>query len=72
MRFDVYKRFTLEIIREDGRWRAFRVGEGKRRPERDLIIPGELPVSEMAGFLDDHYHEYAMPGGRIEALRDRE
>lgn len=28
MRFDIYGRLTLSIVREDERWRAYHAGEG--------------------------------------------
>jgi hypothetical protein len=68
MKFNIYGRFVLEVIRENGNWKAYRVGDGTRRRERDLGIPSELEPGELAGFLDDVYHELAEPGRQIRQL----
>lgn len=68
MRFNIYNRFVLEIIREDERWIAFRIGEGIKAPDDNLIIPQDLEPSELITFLDDMFHEFARPGRSIEIL----
>ena len=61
LRFDVYGR-EVGIVREDGRWRAFFVGpEGKHRPAPEIVIPPDLPASELTRFLGDLFHESARP-----------
>lgn len=65
MRFDIYGRFVVEVIREDDCWIAYRVGEGIRRRAPDLVIPSDIDSSELVTFLDDVYHELACPGQRI-------
>ncbi len=68
LEFDIYGRFTLRLVRAGGGWRAFRRGEGLSRPERGLLIPDSLPVEELATFLDDFYHELALPGQEVRRL----
>ena len=68
MKFNIYNRFILEIVRENDQWLVFRTGEGTRRRERDLFIPSDLDSSELAGFLDDIYHELAEPGQQIKRM----
>ena len=60
MRFDVYDRFQLEVVREKGRWVAYRLGLGKRSPAK-LAIPSWVAPSEMATYLDDLLHELSGP-----------
>ncbi|MCC5809049.1 MAG: hypothetical protein JJU06_01650 [Ectothiorhodospiraceae bacterium] len=61
MKFDIYGRFVLEIVRVDGRWEVFRAGDGVRRPEADLAIPQALPADRLVAYLEDVYHELARP-----------
>lgn len=65
MIFDIYKRFELEIVRVDGRWVVYRNSNGSRRADWSIVVPHELREDELAGFLDDFYHEYARPGDII-------
>ena len=68
MRFDVYGRFRLEIVREDERWLIYRLDLGKRRPMTDFVIPSDLGPEEIATYLDDMLHEEAGPGDSIRRL----
>ncbi len=68
MKFNVYDRFVLEIIQEKGQWKAYRVGDGAKIPDNDLIIPPDLDSSELITFLDDMLHELARPGQEIKFL----
>jgi len=68
LEFDIYGRFTLRLVRADGSWRAVRKGEGLSRPEHGLVIPDDLPAEELAAFLDDFYHESALPGQEVRRL----
>lgn len=68
LRFSIYGRFVLEMVREHGRWTPFRVGDSARRREPELVIPSDLDASEVPGFLDDIYHELARPGETITRL----
>ena len=68
MRFDIYGRFRVEMIREDDRWLAYRIGEGVRRPDPDVQIPPEVDATEMVQALEDVFHEFAQPGRSIQRL----
>jgi len=59
IRFDVFGRDVL-VSRSEEEWEAFYVGnEGKRRPARDIIIPGVIEESKLTQYLDDLCHEWA-------------
>lgn len=68
MRFDIYGRFTIAVVREDDRWRAYHVGEGKRRPAPDVIIPEDANEAEILGHLEVIFHEFARPARMIRRL----
>lgn len=68
MKYNIYGRFVLEVVREHGRWVAYRVGTGLKRLENNLVIPSTLKASELPSYLDDVYHEMAQPGQEIVAL----
>jgi hypothetical protein len=68
MKINIYDRFVLEIIRREKRWIAFRIGEGVKVLEGNLIIPQELEESELITFIEDIFHELAQPGKSIEKL----
>src|SRR5262245_56750861 len=67
MRFDVYDRFQLEVVREKGRWVAYRLGLGRRSPAK-LAIPSWVAPCELATYLDDLLHELAGPGQTVRPL----
>ena len=62
MRFNIYSRFEIEVLMTSAGWVAYRTGNGLRTPYRELVFPEGLQESELARFLDDHFHEYAQPG----------
>ena len=68
MKFNIYDRFVLEIIRKEKRWIAFRIGEGVKMPESNLIVPQDLEESDLIIFVEDIFHELAQPGKSIEIL----
>lgn len=68
MRFDIYGRFQLEVVREDGRWIMFRLDYGKRRVVSDFTIPESLGPDELATYLDDMLHEWAGPGDVVRRI----
>jgi hypothetical protein len=70
MRLDIYGRFQLDIVRENGRWVAFRVDDGKRTRLPELVIPPDLDDGEIAQFLDDLYHEVSKPGQSVRVVTD--
>lgn len=69
MRFNIYRRFQIEIQREGDLWIVYRYGEGKRVHASDIVIPSEVLESELAVFLDDLFHEYSGLGGTIEFIQ---
>ncbi len=59
LKFDLFGR-ELHVSRNKHGWQAFYPGsEGKRRPARDIAIPGNLKESDLAQYLDDLCHEWA-------------
>lgn len=59
LKFDVFGRVVLITETRSG-WEAFYLGnEGKRRPDRDIIVPSNIAESEIAQYLDDLCHEWA-------------
>ena len=65
MRFDIYGKDQLEIVRDGGRWKVFGLGDGKRIPRGDVVIPAEVVADEIVQYLDDLFHELARPGQTI-------
>ena len=65
MRFDIYGRFEIEVRMTSAGWVAYRTSNGLRTPYRDLAFPQQLEPAELERFLDDHFHEYALPGQAI-------
>ncbi len=68
MRFDIYGRYQLEVVREDEAWAVYRPAEGKRRRETGLVIPPWIPAADVLTYLDDLLHELAQPGTSIRRL----
>jgi hypothetical protein len=68
MKFDVYGRFQVEVVREDNAWVVYRLDPGRRIRIDDLIIPSEITPDEIATYLDDLFHEGAAPGRSVRPL----
>ena len=68
MRFDIYGRYQLEVVRQDNAWTVYRTDGGKRRPETDLVIPSSVAAADVPMYLDDLLHELASPGATIRRL----
>lgn len=68
MRFDIYGRYQLEVVRKDDTWAVYRTADGKRRRETDLVIPPWVPAADVPIYLDDLLHELARPGATIRRL----
>ena len=68
MRFDVYGRYRVEVIRKDGSWIVYRLGDGKRRIVPDLVIPSSIQPQDVRTYLDDILHELARPGAAIRQI----
>lgn len=59
LRFDVFGRQVLVASTSNG-WVTFYLGdEGKKRSARDIVIPPDIPKSEIVQYLDDLCHEWA-------------
>jgi hypothetical protein len=69
MKFDVYGRFRLEVVRDGDGWVAYRLDPGKRTKLNDLIIPPSVEAGEIAVYLDDIYHEAAKPGDIVRMVK---
>ena len=67
MRFDVYGRFEVEVVRERGRWVVYRLGSGTRA-RSDIMIPASVAVSEVGTYLDDLLHELSGPNQSVRQL----
>lgn len=65
MRFDIYGRYQLEVIREGDSWKIYSLGVGTRAPVHSLVIPPEAQPHELEIWLDDLLHELAEPGRTI-------
>jgi hypothetical protein len=65
LRFDIYGRYQLEVIREGDSWKIYRLGVGTRAPVHSLVIPPEAQPDELEVWLDDLLHELAEPGRTI-------
>ena len=68
MKFDVYGRFTLEVLRENDAWVAYNLGLGARTREDEIVIPSSLGAEEIAEYLDDLFHELASIGQTVRLL----
>jgi hypothetical protein len=68
MKFDIYGRYQLDIVRSKDSWIILRVEEGKRRPETDMIIPASVTENDLMEYLEDLLHELARPGQRIRRI----
>ena len=68
MKFDIYGRYRLEVIREEESWIVYRVDNEKRRTEFDIVIPSSMRAEEIPTYLDDLLHELAHPGATIRRI----
>ena len=68
MKFSIYGRFVLDIIRENETWIVYRLGEGRRVEANDVFIPPYLQESQIPVFLDDLFHELSGPGDSISVV----
>ncbi len=66
--FDVYGQFLVHVERAGDRWRVLRVAADGKRGLLGIEVPPGLPVSELAGYLDDVLHEQAGPGDSVRLI----
>lgn len=52
----------FEVIRKEGQWELYRLGEGKKSLVNDFVIPDHLNEEEVITYLADIFHEAAKPG----------
>lgn len=68
MKFDVYGRFIVEVIRRGGDWEVFLMEQGRRLRMHEIVIPSETPMDRISYYLEDLWHESASPGKAIRRL----
>ena len=65
MKFDIYGKFKLDVVRDADTWVAYRLEPGKRIMIHDFSIPDFFDEDQLATHLDDTYHEMGGPGARV-------
>jgi hypothetical protein len=68
MKFNVYRRFQVEVTRENDGWAVYRSALGKRSRVKDIAIPSDLRTDELATYLDAFFHELGQPGQRVDPV----
>lgn len=59
MKFNVFGT-PMKVLRNRGEWQLFRDSDtGMAVRIYDVVIPSELDEGQIAGYLDDIYHEMA-------------
>jgi hypothetical protein len=72
VRVDVFGRFRVDVIRKDGRWTAYRLGDdGKRALLRYLPLDDSATLDDVLSVLDAVFHELAEPGRELEVIELR-
>ena len=71
MKLNVFGR-ELEIVRAEGRWRAYYPGnDGTKRKAPDITIPDEMAEAEIVEYVGDLCHEWATPDNQeVTVLQD--
>ncbi len=65
MKFDVYGRFLVEVIRRGEDWEVFLLEPGRRARMTEVAIPAETPIEKIPYYLEDLWHESALPGKTV-------
>lgn len=68
MRFDIYGRQQLDVVRDDDRWNVYELSAGTRVLLNDVIIPPDVDEAGLSTFLDDLFHELARPGQTVRRI----
>jgi len=68
MKFDVYGRFIVEVIRHGENWEVFLVEQGRRLRMCEVAIPSETPTDKIPYYLEDLWHESTSPGKAVRRL----
>lgn len=59
LKYNVFGK-KMSVIRKDEQWMLYRDSDTSMRQRvYDIVIPAEMPPSEIKTYLDDMYHEYA-------------
>lgn len=60
MKFDIFGRKVLEVVRSDNQWLTFYCGNGGvKRKANDIRIPASLSEAELDEYIADVFHEWA-------------
>jgi len=60
MKFDIFGKRVLEVIRSNDQWMTFYCGNnGVKRKADDIHIPPSLEESEINEYIADVFHEWA-------------
>lgn len=60
MKFDIFGKKILEVVRSNDQWLAFYCGNGGvKRKADDIRIPASLEESELDDYIGDVFHEWA-------------
>ena len=70
MKYNVYGKFKVEVVRQRDVWQVFRIGQGVKRPEPDVHINPDASESEILVALDDAFHEWSVPDTSIEEISE--
>ena len=68
MKFDVYGRFIVEVIRHGEDWEVFLVEQGRWLRMNEVAIPSETTMDRIPHYLEDLWHESASPEKEIRRL----
>lgn len=72
MRFDIYGRFQLDVVRTTNGYEIYELGaEGKRRVRDDIALPADLPEDDIQQALDDLLHELGGTGRLVRRVDER-
>lgn len=64
IKFDIFGRKVLEVVRSDGQWLTFYCGNGGvKRKATDICIPASLAEVELDEYIADIFHEWATANG---------
>ncbi len=63
--FEVYRLFVVHAERAGDGWRLLRVGADGKRGLLDAVVPPGLAAADLAGYLDELFHELASPGDAV-------
>ena len=71
MKFDIYGRFQLEVLRDEDHWSVYRLASGKRMPVHDFKIPPEVEPNDIVRYLDDVFQRGRSPREERSAPAER-